>query len=1284
MRLKNLLTFLVLLSVSLGMRAADISGVVSGVTGSTGTDPKTQTMIVSTPGALAEWVAALTGDNYDTNNPYHGFGGSDDFEVLEISGTLNADDLAAINSATCAGFSRFPRIDMSRVTLAEGVTAADVCGINFGPASFVKNGTTISGTGAQYILLPNGFTTADDVKAMAALNSNNPALKMAGAYDGSNSTLPEVALYSFANNGNEVSNFFSKFASVPMVSSKVIRMAGQYGDKDLAVGTSTVFTNNPAAWDFTGASFSTIKIHPTVNDEYYSVDDPFEDGNKSKPGAKYSTNSFYYFSIYAASVASILLPDQITSLPPHCLYQLGGTNLDNYIALYGQEKADASTSLVSANGRCLDCLVIPENIEIVDYECGVRALIKKIEFSKDVKEVRGGAFQLCKDLEELDFKTGITNCRLGDRAFQEATGMKHIVLSEGITSIGSYCFQNSQQMESIRLPESLVNIGNFAFENNLALGSITIPNGVRKIGKQAFGLCPLTDVYLTTTNPEEVPEIWTAGNDWQDGNSTFGANTMYGNNGIPWNSLPDNWNTWKPGTKNIDENGREVADGATNRINITWEDAVELYYTHASGMAALHYPVDLADKLLAGLSATYNTISSDGFGLPAKCPLGTHTDDTNYNDLKKRASGNFGERYMGKAGEGIYTSDGWAQFLLMKEFSPEKPIVYTREYDDVWYTMCFPFDLTDEQLATAFNEGFNIIDFSGVEINEATEEEPMNLTLHFNSVANTTYKDSDGNIYVRNGNKTTHGKFTYNDYTKVSTGETFQHVEVLKGDAAAGKTKTFAKDGNKNNEIVMIDGVLAEAGHPYMVHPNTGTNTGMPLTRCHFSGIKWEDEENWPTLYSTRKRTIDLCGDEPKGNPETGEPDEDNYLQACYTGYEGQTYTFEGNYMQFRNDVTIPAELAMPTVENGKLQDEPSVTEYTSLYPHGPQIPEALAAIYKAVGAKMTEADRPEAPTEVSNPVNIYPEKLSTFYNTKGAFNDQNKIWGETILGCSFTDVAGGPYNWGGWVYQLINNSENAFKAYFGFTSGNVPVDQFNEQMFNELKGKCQEYYEALERYDAYLEEYDAYLEDKQRYDDNVAAWEAFEADATKVAEKEQYESDMSTYLSAVTNWQSACATVRANNNRILAQWEESMNPYKRLIPKGSYFLGRAGRGWPKYYRELADENRENPTGGFWNQYTAIVNPNAAALNGIEKKLDGRLNNNTKALNMAIDEGFMGTFDPTEIKEIVAEAEEKGQKVEYMNIVYSINGEVVGRGSHSLSNLPQGMYIINGKKYLVK
>ena len=94
--------------------------------------------------------------------------------------------------------------------------------------------------------------------------------------------------------------------------------------------------------------------------------------------------------------------------------------------------------------------------------------------------------------------------------------------------------------------------------------------------------------------------------------------------------------------------------------------------------------------------------------------------------------------------------------------------------------------------------------------------------------------------------------------------------------------------------------------------------------------------------------------------------------------------------------------------------------------------------------------------------------------------------------------------------------------------------------------------------------------------------------------------------------------------------------------------------------------------------------PNAAALEGIEAGVDPNVQGGVKGYNIAFNEDYEGEFDVTEIKDIVAKAEEKGQKVEYMNIVYNINGEIVGHGSSSLNNLPKGMYIINGKKYLVK
>jgi hypothetical protein len=45
--------------------------------------------------------------------------------------------------------------------------------------------------------------------------------------------------------------------------------------------------------------------------------------------------------------------------------------------------------------------------------------------------------------------------------------------------------------------------------------------------------------------------------------------------------------------------------------------------------------------------------------------------------------------------------------------------------------------------------------------------------------------------------------------------------------------------------------------------------------------------------------------------------------------------------------------------------------------------------------------------------------------------------------------------------------------------------------------------------------------------------------------------------------------------------------------------------------------------------------------------------------------------------------EEKAQSADD-NIIRNINGQVVRRGTISLEGLPKGLYIVNGKKYMVR
>ena len=81
-----------------------------------------------------------------------------------------------------------------------------------------------------------------------------------------------------------------------------------------------------------------------------------------------------------------------------------------------------------------------------------------------------------------------------------------IVVEEGVTHIGNYAFAQCRYATSIGLPSSLTSIGNYAFQgcNNASLTSITIPANVTSIGANAFQSCSkLTSI----TIPANVTSI---------------------------------------------------------------------------------------------------------------------------------------------------------------------------------------------------------------------------------------------------------------------------------------------------------------------------------------------------------------------------------------------------------------------------------------------------------------------------------------------------------------------------------------------------------------------------------------------------------------------------------------------------------------------------------------------------------------------------------------------------------------------------------------------------------
>ena len=1163
--------------------------------------------------------------------------------TLIINGELTSEDFGALNSATYPQLASVTKLDLSGATVAS-----------------ISDMTDMNLSAMEYLRLPDGMTSADDVAAMANLHtsSKNAALKMAGAlsntltYDGVTTDNKEVAIYSF------VPNSAGKFKTAfPILEgAKSVRMAGSLGDNDLidhSNNNTPIFGwNGPVGlWDFTGASFTDCTI-PSYTFQYqtesgdkrhFDLDDPFKEteGFTSLPD-NYQTNSFYYFKDLATEVVDIKLPTGIESLPPQSLLRLGSQNKANYMAVHNMSNDDfaAAFSYVENNQTKvpdyapIETLVIPNSYEVLDHECALEARIKNLYIGNGVKEIRGGAFVHCETLENLDFAAGISDCYIGNLAFGECKSMKHIALAEGIISLGANAFSNSQHLESIRLPETLIYIGNEAFNNCLALNSITIPSNVEKIGQQAFCLCPFTDIYLTTTDPDRIPLMWSAGLFTNfDGRASFNHGHFDG-----WEGFSDNFH--------------EIVEG------MTWDEAVEWYYVHVNGLPVLHYPEALADKVKAQISSTYRSKTAadengNKYGLPG-----------DRNDMNKRSADNIESTYSGvdlldENNKGKYTQDGWTQFVLMKAYKPGgESIVYTKEYSDVWYTMCFPFDLTDEQLAAAFNETFNIADFSGVQLVEKTETDPMKLVLHFDKVAVTYYKDVNDKVYYRlcedgetiyrglPGQKVwreQHGNFKYNVYVDPDDpSKKYHHVDANEK-LAGNKTKTFAL-GNTLNEAaankanaIIIDGILAEAGHPYMIHPAIGVNPGQPKKACNMSGITWkvskEDgvstEDYRDNLFTQKARTVDL------GETSTEEENWDNYYQVGYKNfgedhknYTGQTYTFIGNAREIKKGVNATEKPVLTAVEPKEPKGAPTV------------VPE---------------------PTVVEKPSITLTDLDVQLYSllTEGASQHNRGPW------YGLSEITA---NWSDESDSQVSNYKSTFWIY-GSTLTSISSDyatnnNANEAGFNYCKNLFNNYALVL-AYEQYLEDkkvYDKYLKDKEYYD----AWMADNGETLKAAYRaavEQYEQDLS-------DWKDDMAAIGAFV----------------VIPEYAYFLGtKTGEIYPKYFRER--ETKPNRSTGLWTQYTAIVMPNDEAIAGVEKDLDAKTQV-ASGSKIAFNEPFFFIDDTPQgiatLIEKIEKEEGKAPNIEYMDIVVSIDGKIVSRDKTTFEGLPKGVYIINGKKYYVK
>ena len=90
-------------------------------------------------------------------------------------------------------------------------------------------------------------------------------------------------------------------------------------------------------------------------------------------------------------------------------------------------------------------------------------------------------------LKEIQIKKGVTS--VGAFAFSDCVLLTSVIIPEGITSIGVDAFSHCKILETVLLSQSVEEIGRFAFYGCNKLTSINIPEGVTRLQAYSFQFC---------------------------------------------------------------------------------------------------------------------------------------------------------------------------------------------------------------------------------------------------------------------------------------------------------------------------------------------------------------------------------------------------------------------------------------------------------------------------------------------------------------------------------------------------------------------------------------------------------------------------------------------------------------------------------------------------------------------------------------------------------------------------------------------------------------------------
>ena len=304
----------------------------------------------------------------------------------------------------------------------------------------------------------------------------------------------------------------------------------------------------------------------------------------------------------------------------------------------------------------IEHVIIPDN-DSRSVKIGAQAFGESLKTVKLGKVDKNGNSQLLQ--YAFENCTSLTSVdfgtgwkEIGTNAFFGCSALKDIVLPEGVEYIRNGAF-NGAAIEAIHLPNTLKVIEANAFVCE-NLKTITIPASVEKIEAQAFQQNKaLTDVYVLGTKTKAENQAF-----YQYASASF----IYTN---------------RSNTPPLKREFYKKEDGSNTPL------------------AMLHYPKEAKNDYInehsRTLGGTTNSMKAENGEIWPTQEVGEYTVQ-----------------------HGDYA--GWKNFALVGENKEDDTWDDNKRVDGKWYTMCLPFDMTAQQLKSAYGSKVEVVEFSDVEV----------------------------------------------------------------------------------------------------------------------------------------------------------------------------------------------------------------------------------------------------------------------------------------------------------------------------------------------------------------------------------------------------------------------------------------------------------------------------------------------------------------------------------------------------------------------------------------